>query len=67
VARSSAVNQGSHEPVGSVLRSLVQELAAERRRVAVLERKNRELRAQIDAAQENLRTRDASPSAPRLA
>jgi cell division protein FtsB len=39
----------SREQVGSALRRLAQDLIAERRRVAELERENRELKARIEA------------------
>lgn len=39
----------SREQVGSALRRLAQDLIEERRRVAELERENRELKARIDA------------------
>lgn len=45
----------SGEQVGSALRRLAQELADERRRVVLLERENRELRAQIKVAEDALR------------
>jgi hypothetical protein len=38
----------SREQVGTALRRLAQDLIAERRRVAVLERENRELRAELE-------------------
>jgi hypothetical protein len=39
----------SREQVGSALRRLAQDLISERRRVAELERENRELKARIEA------------------
>ena len=39
----------SSEQIASALRRLAADLVAERRRVAVLERENRELRAQLEA------------------
>ena len=38
----------SREQVGTALRRLAQDLIAERRRVAALERENRELRAEVE-------------------
>jgi len=42
------VKEVSSEQIGTALRRLAADLVAERRRVAVLERENRELRAQLD-------------------
>ncbi|MBV9416342.1 MAG: hypothetical protein JO363_15275 [Solirubrobacterales bacterium] len=39
----------SSEQIASALRRLAADLVAERRRVAVLERENRELRAELEA------------------
>ncbi len=39
----------SSEQVGSALRRLAEDLVAARRRIAELERENRELRAQVEA------------------
>jgi hypothetical protein len=43
------VDEVSVEHLGTALHTLVQELAAERRLIALLERENRELKAQIEA------------------
>ena len=48
----------SREEIGTALRRLVQELVAERRRVVLLERERRELKAQIEAFEKKLRERD---------
>jgi len=53
------VDEVSGEQLGTALRRLVQELVSERRRVALLERENRELRAQIEAVEKALREHDA--------
>jgi cell division protein FtsB len=56
----------SREQVGSALRRLAQDLIAERRRVAELERENRELKAQIEALERTpgkRKTRGADPPA----
>jgi len=53
------VNDEPGEQLGSTLSTLVQELAAERRRVVLLERENRALRAQLEAAEASLREDDA--------
>jgi hypothetical protein len=46
---SRAVKDVSSEQIGTALRRLAADLVAERRRVALLERENRELRAQLEA------------------
>ncbi|HKO26548.1 MAG TPA: hypothetical protein VJU80_03755, partial [Solirubrobacteraceae bacterium] len=51
----ATVDERSREQVGSALRRLAQELAAERRRLALLERENRGLRAQLKVAEATLR------------
>jgi hypothetical protein len=53
------VDEVSGEQLGTALRRLVQELVSERRRVVLLERENRELRAQIEAVETALRDHDA--------
>jgi cell division protein FtsB len=45
---SPQVKEVSSEQIGSALRRLAADLVAERRRVALLQRENRELRAQIE-------------------
>jgi hypothetical protein len=45
---SAKVKEVSSEQIGTALRRLAADLVAERRRVALLERENRELRAQLD-------------------
>jgi len=42
------VKEVSSEQIGTALRRLAADLVAERRRVALLERENRELRAQLE-------------------
>lgn len=59
----------SAEQIGSALRGLAADLVAERRRVIVLERENRELRAQLEKpkplSEEALRrARRALPESP---
>jgi hypothetical protein len=49
VPASRAVREVSSEQVGTALRRLAADLVSERRRVALLERENRELRAQLEA------------------
>ena len=44
---SPLVKEVSSEQIGTALRRLAADLVAERRRVALLQRENRELRAQI--------------------
>ena len=51
VQASRAVNDVSSEQIGTALRRLAADVVAERRRVALLERENRELRAQLEALQ----------------
>jgi hypothetical protein len=46
---SATVKEVSSEQIGTALRRLAADLVAERRRVALLERENRELRAQLEA------------------
>jgi hypothetical protein len=48
VPASATVREVSSEQIGTALRRLAADLVAERRRVALLERENRELRAQLD-------------------
>ncbi len=60
------MEHASREEVGTALRRLVEELVAERRRIVLLERENRELRAQIEAVEQSLRDRRAG-LAPRAA
>jgi hypothetical protein len=48
---SPLVKEVSSEQIGSALRRLAADLVAERRRVALLQRENRELRAQIEDLQ----------------
>lgn len=57
----------SREEIGTALRRLVQELVAERRRVVLLEREHRELKAQIEAVEQRLRERDEARLAPSAA
>ncbi len=57
----------SREEIGTALRRLVQELVAERRRVVLLERERRELKAQIEAFEKKLRERDEARLAPSAA
>lgn len=57
----------SREEIGTALRRLVQELVAERRRVVLLERERRELKAQIEAFEKKLRERDEAQLAPSAA
>jgi hypothetical protein len=45
---SSTVKEVSSEQIGTALRRLAADLVAERRRVALLERENRELRGQLE-------------------
>jgi hypothetical protein len=52
VRASPAVKEVSSEQIGTALRRLTADLVAERRRVALLERENRELRAQLARLQE---------------
>jgi hypothetical protein len=54
----------SREQVGSALRRLAQDLIAERRRVADLERENRELRARIEALERPKRARKGRTADP---
>ena len=49
VPASRSVREVSSEQVGTALRRLAADLVSERRRVAWLERENRELRAQLEA------------------
>jgi hypothetical protein len=51
VQASRAVNDVSSEQIGTALRRLAADVVAERRHVALLERENRELRAQLEALQ----------------
>jgi hypothetical protein len=53
-----AMREVSGERVGSALRRLAEDLVAARRQVALLERENRELRAQIQALERTLRERE---------
>jgi hypothetical protein len=48
VPASRTVKEVSSEQIGTALRRLAADLVAERRRVALLERENRELRAQLE-------------------
>jgi hypothetical protein len=57
---SPLVKEVSSEQIGTALRRLAADLVAERRRVAVLQRENRELRAQI----EDLRRAAGEPEQP---
>jgi cell shape-determining protein MreC len=54
----------SSEQIASALRRLAADLVAERRRVAVLERENRELRAQLEALKADAgKAKEPSPAA----
>jgi len=54
----------SSEQIGTALRRLAADLVAERRRVAVLERENRELRAQLEALKHEAgEAKEPSPAA----
>jgi hypothetical protein len=48
VRASHTVKEVSSEQIGTALRRLAADLVAERRRVALLERENQELRAQLE-------------------
>jgi cell division protein FtsB len=48
---SARVKDVSSEQIGSALRRLAEELVAERRRVAQLERENKALKAQVETLQ----------------
>jgi hypothetical protein len=48
VPASGSVREVSSEQIGTALRRLAADLVAERRRVVMLERENRELRAQLE-------------------
>jgi hypothetical protein len=52
VQASRAVKDVSSEQIGTALRRLAADFVAERRRVALLERENRELRAQLEGLQQ---------------
>jgi hypothetical protein len=49
VRASPAVKDVTSQQIGTALRRLAADLVAERRRVALLERENRELREQLEA------------------
>ena len=48
----------SREQVGTALRRLAQDLIAERRRAAALERENRELRAEVERLERAVRDQE---------
>jgi cell shape-determining protein MreC len=49
VPASGTVKEVTSEQIGTALRRLAADLVAERRRVALLERENQQLRAQLEA------------------
>ncbi len=51
---SRKVNEVGPERVGRALRKMAEDLVAERRRVMVLERENRELRSQLEELQRSI-------------
>ena len=51
---SRKVNEVGPERVGRALRKMAEDLVAERRRVVLLERENRELRAQLEELQRSV-------------
>jgi hypothetical protein len=57
------VKDVSSQQIGSALRRLAADLVAERRRVAALERENRELRAQLEALQRDAPDSEQRPPA----
>jgi hypothetical protein len=57
----------SREQVGTALRRLAQDLIAERRRSAALERENRELRAQLERLERAVREQEQPGVDPQAA
>ena len=57
----------SREQVGTALRRLAQDLMAERRRAAALERENQELRAELERLQRAIGEREGAGANPQAA
>jgi hypothetical protein len=57
----------SREQVGTALRRLAQDLIAERRRAAALERENRELRAKLERLERAMHERERPGTDPQKA
>jgi hypothetical protein len=60
-ARLGPVKEVRSDRIGFALRQLAEDVVHERRRVAALERENRELKAQLDALQRSVAETHRSP------